>query len=122
MNKIVATILLDQDDNYLCGDKLPCNRPKGDKQFLKAMVSDETVSKEGYSLLPPSLQNIVGDHTNAVEPYPITIPEISALTDILIVIRANSLCVITGKRFRFTNFVKLISSGDIEIWRRKNLC
>ena len=117
MNKIVATILLDPEDKYVCeNDRLP-TRPLYDKELFSSLVNLETVSKKGYSLLPPSIRSTV-DVSDEIEPYPVSIDEIDALTDILIVSRSNHNCK-EGKVFRLDKFKLILKRDTIEIWRRK---
>ena len=116
MNKIVSTILLTQDNCYLCDGELP-HRPQFDKQFLSALIEGEIISEEAAKLLPKSMTDKVLDITNEIEPtIPITIKEIDGLTDILIVVRSNMSC--NGKKFRFDNFDRILRTGGIEIWKR----
>jgi hypothetical protein len=113
---ILATILLTIDDEYLCDGDLP-DRPQFDKKLLASIIKGETVSHEGYRMLPPSLQELVSI-THGEPTAPITVPEINGLADILIVSRSRSRCH-NGKKFRFDNFERILEQGQIEIWRRK---
>ncbi len=117
MNKRYATILLDQKDQYVYTDNSLPERPSWDKELLAAMLDGEGISMAGYDILPFSLRKTVsithGEPTGLV-----TIAEISALTDILIVVRSPSYKQI-GKVFRLDNFEPIVKSGELEIWRRK---
>ena len=116
--KIYSTILLDENDNYLCEEKLP-HRPLWDKELLKSMVSEEIISKQAAELLPKSIRETARAVTNEIQPtIGITIKEISALSDILIVIRSTKICKGTGKKFRFTNFKRILREFNLEIWKR----
>jgi hypothetical protein len=118
-NKIYGTILLDENDCYLCDGKLP-HRPLYDKSLLTAMVSGEIISKQAAELLPKSITDTALDITNQVEPsVPITVKEIDGLTDILIVIRSTKECKGECKKFRLDRFKRILSTGQLEIWRRK---
>ena len=120
--KIFSTILLSADGCYLCDNELP-SRIKGDKQFLRAMLTDEIISVRAYKLLPKSIRSVVKSVTNETEPTTgVSIDEIDALTDILIVIRSGKKCEGDCKKFRMDKFELLIRSGQIEIYqRRKNV-
>jgi hypothetical protein len=112
---IVGTILLTENDEYVCGDKLP-ERPLWDKELLKSVISGGTVSPIGYLMLPLSLQALVSIAQD--EPTtPITIKEIDSLSDLLIVSRTRSMCP-NGKVFRFDNFELIVKDERIEIWKR----
>ena len=118
MNKIVATILLSSDDKY--ADKngnMTIRRASFDKNFLSAMISGELLSPAGYRMLPPSMQKLC--HVNdIVEPYPVTVPELDALTDILIVVRSSDV-IPDGKTFRMDKFELLVKQASLEIWKRR---
>jgi len=119
MRKYVATILLDPNDRYVDAEGNLPKRPRWDKKLLAALVAGETVSHKGYKLLPPSIRETV-EVSHMIEPYPITIEEIDALADILIVSRSPE-PLRNGKTFRLNNFVLIMLSKDIEIWKRKTL-
>ena len=115
--KIYATILLDEKDHYVYDDgNLPI-RPDFDKELLKDIYKNETVTEKGYNMLPPSIQKIV-DITQDEPTAPVTVPEINALADILLVIRGKHRCR-SGKVFRFDNFTPILKEGNIEIFRRR---
>ena len=111
-----ATILLDQNDNYIMDSgKLP-ERPWFDKAYLKAFYNQQNVSKDGFNMLPPSIRNSVTCH----EMYdgdvtPTTIREI-AESHLLIVIRSYEKG--EGKKFRLNNFKMMIQTEVVEIWIR----
>jgi hypothetical protein len=117
MNKIVATILLDPNDKYICEENRLPTRPLFDKELLYSLVKGETISQKGWEMLPPSMRAdvILNDR---VEPYPITVDEIGALTDILIVSRSNHSCK-DGKVFRLDKFKLILKQPNLEIYRRK---
>ena len=117
MNKTICTLLLDERDNYTyTNGKLPI-RPLWDKDLLKTFIKNETLSKEGHTMLPPSLKE-GASITHSKEPYPITVPEIDAIADILIITRGKSRGV-DGRKFRLTKFERILSTQGLEIWRRK---
>jgi len=114
MKKIVATLLLDRNDNYVLEDGSLPRRPQWDKALLETFVIGESLSEDGYNMVGKKLkENVFVTHG---EPYPITIPEINALADIILVTRSYTSG--KGKRFRFNNFEKVLSTGQLEIWRR----
>ena len=118
---IVGTILLDPFDRYVDEEgNLPSPRPIFDKDLLRELVKGEIISNEGFELLPPSIANVAKDITSKREPtVPITISEIDALSDILIVVRTTK--AISGNRtFRFDNFKMIVKQPSLEIWVRKN--
>ena len=116
--KIYSTILLDENDNYLCDGKLP-ERRMWDKELLKSIVDGEIISKQAAELLPKSIKETAKDITNEVQPtVGITIEEISALSDILIVVRSGAVCKDNFKKFRFTNFKRILREFNLEIWKR----
>ena len=116
-NKIFSTILLDEEDRYICDDGLP-HRQTWDKGLLKEIVRGETISEEASRMLPKSIVAVAYDITDEVEPSTgITIEEISALSDILIVSRSSKPCE-GGKKFRFDNFKRIVKQPHLEIWRR----
>jgi len=113
---IVATILLDKDNNYVMEDgKLP-ERPEFDKALLSGLLRNQTISILGYLLLPPSIQETVTVAGLVHEKFPVTISEI-AEADLLIVSRSQSTG--KGKKFRLDEFTNLVTDTKIEIWRRK---
>lgn len=114
---ILGTILLDTEDNYISFDgKLP-KRPQYDKELLATLVAKNTISKEGYNLLPKSMRE-VATVTEKEPTLPITIVEIDALTDLLLVSRSYS-NVKLGKKFRLNKFEQIAKSGRFEIYKRK---
>ena len=112
---IVGTILLTNNDEYVCNNKLP-ERPLWDRELLKAVISGGTVSPKGYRMLPPSLEALVSI-TQDEPTAPITIEEIDSLSDLLIVSRTRSMCP-NGKVFRLDNFEPIIKNEGVEIWKR----
>ena len=115
--KIYATILLDEKDHYVYDDgNLPI-RPDFDKELLRDIYKNETVTEKGYNMLPPSIRKKV-DITQDGPTAPVTVPEIDALADILLVIRGKHRCR-SGKVFRFDNFMPILKEGNLEIFRRR---
>ena len=117
---IVGTILLDSEDKYTDEVGNMPTSPAMNKVWLKALVKDEIISTQAYGILPKSISKVAKAVTNETEPTtPITIEEIDALSDILIVVRSLSLLE-NGKKFRFDNFSPVFKTELIEIWVRKN--
>ena len=114
---VTATILLDPNDNYIDWDGNLPKRPHYDKELLTALISMNSVSSDGYSTLPNSMQELC-KLAHCEPSLPITIPEIDGLTDLLIVSRSVDK-VQGGKRFRMDNFKHIASGGRIELWVRK---
>lgn len=111
---MTGTILLSKTNEYLTFDgKLP-DRPSHDKHLLSAMVAGQSVSVEGYDLLPPSMQAycMVADPIT----IPITIREL-AECDLLIVSRSRTNTG-GGKVFRLNKFKLLVKTSKIELWRK----
>ena len=114
---MVSTILLDPNDKYADYENNLPKRPEYDKELLKAMCDCQVVSKKGYEMLPPSIQDIVLPTSMKLPDIGITIPEIGSLSDVLIVVRSDEE-LSDGKTFRLNKF-KRIGSGNPEIWIRK---
>ena len=115
---IVGTILLDENDCYTYdNDELPI-RPDFDKELLTFLAKDQTVSREGYRILPLGIKRIISSITYREPTFPITVPEIDGLSDLLIVSRGYKNGE-NGKRFRFDNFKCILKEQRIEIWKRK---
>lgn len=115
---IVSTLLLDQNNCYV-NDKgeLP-RRPAFDKELLQTLCTGQTISNHAAVMLPPSILDVVGHISSGQPTIGITIPEIDALTDLLLVTR-SSCAVKEGKTFRMDNFKLITEQGEIEIWKRK---
>ena len=114
---IVATLLVDEDDIYVYNDgKLPA-RPKWDKELLSTFAEGNLVSEAGWQMLPKSIQ-MKTNVTHGEPTFPVTIPEIDGLADIIIVTRTYSKRQ-SGKKFRFTKFRRIVKQWGIEIWKRK---
>ena len=113
---MIGTILLDKQDKYVDDfGNLP-EREHFDKDFLLNMLKGTNVSQEGYNILPKSMRDVVSITQD--EPFPVTIPEINYLSDLLLVVRSKTL-LSNGKVFRLDNFRKLTTQGSIELWVRK---
>ncbi len=114
---IFGTILLDTNDNYVgLNGKLPA-RPQYDKKLLHTLVEKNTISHQGYELLPNSMKAIA-TLTHGEPTLPITIEEIDGLTDLLLVSRSYQ-PVVKGKRFRLDRFERIATSGRFEIYTRR---
>ncbi len=114
---IFGTILLDINDKYIDKNGELPERPYFDKHLLTALVENNRVSPEGYELLPPSIQKVA--KCTALWPtLPITVPEISELSDLLMVVRSYN-PVEGGKVFRMDNFTQIARTGRIEIYKRR---
>lgn len=113
---MLGTILLTYDNIYLNTDdnSLP-SRPEYDKELLTALCKGNTVSEDGYYLLPKSIQKQIVRST--IYNIPITIREL-AKADILIVSRSYQ-NIVRGKVFRLDDFKLIVKDKKIEIWGRK---
>ena len=115
---IISTILLSSDNFYVNENgELPKPRPPHDKQLLATLCKGQSVSQKAYDMLPPSIREVV--KVTELEPtIGITIPEINALTDLLIVSRSNEL-IVRGKKFDLErSFKLLVKDRKIELWER----
>lgn len=115
---IVSTILLSLDDCYIDNHgNLPSERPNFDKKLLKAIVNGQTVTHKAFNMLPNSIRKdlVVTDENPSVG---VTISEISALSDMIVVVRTQE-CLNSPFKFRFTNFECLVKDTKIEIWMKK---
>ena len=114
---ITSTILLTSDNFYVNENGELPSRPPHDKQLLATLCKDQSVSQKAYDMLPPSIREVV--KVTELEPtIGITIPEIDALTDLLIVSRSNEL-IVRGKKFDLErSFKLLIKDRKIELWGR----
>jgi hypothetical protein len=109
---VIGTILLSKDGKYIDEDgKLP-NRPAYDKDMLKALVANQTVSIHGYNMLPPSIRSTCEKSYNYT--VPITIKEL-AKCDMLLVNRSDN-TLNGGKVFRLDNFKCIVKEHRIELW------
>ena len=117
---MIATILLTKDDQYLIEGRLP-TRPDYDKDLLTGLARGMIVSKKGFDMVPNSIKREVHCPVGiSKEPnFPITIPEISGLADILLVVRSLEIGGSDSKVFRFDNFELLLKQREIELWKRK---
>ena len=115
---IVGTILLDENDCYTYdNDKLP-GRPTFDKELLTFLAKDQAISHEGYQTLPLSIKRVISGITYGEPTFPVTIPEIDGLSDLLIVSRGYKNGE-NGKKFRFDKFELITTQREIELWKRK---
>jgi len=117
---IVGTILLTSDRQYVInGGQLP-GRGDWDKDLLTTLAAGQIVSDEGYKMLPPSIQTVVRQIDKWQEPtFPVTIPEIDALSDLLIVSHSYEISPV-GKVFNLDKSFKLLTAGKkTSIWIRK---
>jgi len=116
---VVSTILLSRDNKYVKDDGSLPKRPNFDKALLKALCENQIVSDEAYDMLPPSIKSVVNLPTKWEEPgIGITIPEIDALTDLLIVSRSNE-TILGGKTFRLDNFNLIVTTPHLDLYKRK---
>ena len=116
---MIATLNLTKDNVYVMENgKLPL-RQDFDKELLTGLARGMIVSKKGFNMLPNSIKKEVHCPLGiARDPnFPVTIKEIDALADIIIVVR--SVEIGRGKEFRFTNFNLMLRQRDIELWVRK---
>ena len=115
---IVGTILLDADDCYTYDNGELPNRPTFDKELLTFLVKGKAVSHKGYRMLPMSIKKVISEITSKEPEFPVTIPEIDGLSDLLIVSRGNKNGE-NGKKFRFDKFKLITTQREIEIWKRR---
>jgi len=115
---MISGILLLTEDNMYVDDRgnLP-HRPTYDKALLRTLVSLNTVTHRGYDLLPKSIQE-VATISNTDPTLVLTIQEIDALADFLIIIR-SARKVSGGKKFKLDKFERIAAPGQIELWNRK---
>ena len=115
---VVGTILLTADRQYVINnDKLP-KRGHWDKELLKTLAKGHTVSQKGYEMLPPSIKSLV-KVTDGEPTFPVLIPEIDALSDLLIVSHSYEVSTV-GKVFDLDRSFELLTCGKkTSIWRRK---
>jgi len=70
-------------------------------------------------MLPPSMKRVVTVDDKWLEPtVGVTIPEIDALSDLLIVVHSNEL-IVRGKQFRLDNFELIVKDKKISLYKRK---
>jgi len=115
---IVGTILLTADRQYVIDEgRLPV-RGNWDKELLTTLAKGNTVSQKGYEMLPPSIQDVV--HITSGEPtFPVTIPEIDSLSDLLIVSHSYEISTV-GKEFDLDRSFELLTVGKkTSLWKRK---
>jgi len=113
---MIATLNLTRDNVYCMENGDLPSRQMYDKDLLTGLAKGLTVSKKAYDMLPNSIKKEV--FQDGREPtFPCTIPEISYLADIIIVVWSNEIG--RGKTFRFDNFEPLLKQRDISIYIRK---
>ena len=113
---MISTILLTQENVYVKEDGTLPSRPSHDKSILSNMLKGHTVTKKGFAMLPNSMKKDVFCDERSPS-FPVTVPEIEALSDIILVVRSIELC--RGKVFRLDSFELLLKNRDIELWIRK---
>ena len=113
----VGTILLSSDGNYLTREGNLPQRPAWDKEWLKTMVSLNTISHAGYDTLPPSIRDI-STVTNGDPTMAITIPELGHLPDLLYVVRSSQPAP-GGRKFRLDEYESVLKEQRFEVYRRK---
>jgi len=114
---VVGTILLTKSNKYVDAlGNLP-KRPKHDKELLAGMLEGKYVSREGYDLLPPSLQMLCWVNKGKLPECPITIREL-AMADMLVISRSQE-DFEGGKEFRLDSFRLLVKDRKVEIWVKK---
>ena len=116
---MIASLILTKDNMYVDSEgNLPSRScVKFDKDLLKGMVKGLNVSKKGFATLPNSIKSEV--FCDGREPTAaITIPEISALSDILLVVKSCEVFT-SGKVFRLDNFELIYKSKDVDLYKRK---
>ena len=110
---IVATLILDPDDCYIGGQRLP-ERPSFDKALLTAVCKGQGISKDAYDMLPPSIRRVTTFGANKV---PITIREISRNAELLLVVRSAEKLE-NGRQFRLDKFSLIVDIKQLQIYRR----
>ena len=114
---ITGIVLLSQDGKYLDDRNQLPHRCSWDKELLTHLVSVNLISKYGYDLLPPSIKD-VAKITNGEPELALTIQELNALPDTLIVVRSARM-VSGGKVFRMDNYEPILTEQRIEIWKKR---
>ena len=115
---MISTIILTKDNMYLDSEgNLPSRSCVSfDKDLLRGMVKGLNVSKKGFDTLPNSIKSEV--FCDGREPTAaITIPEISALSDILLVVKSCEVFT-SGKVFRLDGFERIYKSKDVNLYKR----
>lgn len=114
---IIGTILLTKDNKYTCGEDTLPQRRKHDKNLLTKLAKGKTVSLEGWEMLPPSIKTKVFI-TDEEPTFPVTVPEIEGLTDLLLVSHSDQKeC--EGKTFRLDSFDLIVEGENVSIYVRK---
>ena len=116
---IVSTILLTKDNFYINENGDLPKRGSHDKRLLTELVRGQTISIKAAEMLPPSIKGLAQVISDKVEPtIGITIEEIAALSDILIVSHSTEL-IVRGKQFRLDGFELLVKDRKTSIYKRK---
>ena len=113
---IIGTLLLTENDYYIDDRKNLPRRTTWDKALLTSLVSMNTITHKGYMLLPPSIQEVATIH-NSDPSMAVTIKEVDALADLLMITRSARLTR-GGKKFKFTHFKCILKEPRFEIWKR----
>lgn len=116
---MIGTILLAAGNYYVKADGSLPTRPDFDKDLLTAICKGSSVSIRGYTLLPPSIQEVTSCLVFRDPGIAITIPELGKAS-ILIVVRSLELVDEGAKQFRLDKHRLLIKQRDIEIWELKD--
>ena len=115
---VVSTILLTRDNKYVKEDGSLPKRPNFDKKLLTELVRGQIISPEAIEMLPASITNVAVWNNRSEPTIGITIPEIDALTDLLIVSRSNE-TILGGKTFRLDNFNLIVTTPHLDLYKRK---
>jgi len=108
---MISTILLSSNDCYVNNNGNLPTRPSFDKELLTGICKNQSVSTDGFKMLPPSIRKSVNVLNTCT--LGITIPEINN-SDVILVIRSNE--IINGKKFRFNDFKLLVKENQLELW------
>ena len=114
----LGTLILDQFDNYVYEDGSLPPRTTWDKDWLAFLVSKNIVTDEGRGSLPPSMIKLC--NVSTCPTLAVTIPEIGALADVIIVTRVIKVDSKPFKRFRFDGFECLVKANILEVWIKED--
>ncbi len=113
----VGTILLTPSNKYVDSYGGLPERPAHDKELLKGMVHGQSVTPNGYIMLPPSIKSVASEFmVHPDDAFPVTIRELNG-AELLIISRSPS-DFDGGKEFRLDNFRCLVKDVKVEIWVR----